>query len=143
MKKILKKYKLSVGCSTQNLEIIRNFVLNIAVQIGMTKDQIGQIELAVDEASTNVIKHSCDYNEAKTLTIIIKVLKDKFVIEIIDRGNKKFDPNSVQKVNLKEFVKNRKHGGLGIHLMKNLMDEVQYFSGEKNYNRVRLVKNLS
>lgn len=142
MKKILKKYKISVGCSTQNLEIIRNFVLNIAHQNHLDADQISQIELAVDEASTNVIKHSCEYNEAKTLTIEIKIEEDRFIVEIIDRGDKKFDPNSVQKVNLKEFVKNRKHGGLGIHLMKNLMDDVQYYGGDKNYNRVKLIKNI-
>ena len=142
MKKILKTFKLSVGCSTQNLEVIRNFVMNVARQVKLSNDKLSQIELAVDEASTNVIKHACNYNEDKTLTIVIKVLKDQFVIEIIDRGDKKFDPNAVQKVNLKEFVRDRKHGGLGIHLMKNLMDDVQYYSGDRNYNRVKLVKNM-
>ena len=142
MKKILSKYKLTVNCSTENLDLIRNYINTVAEKTELTVDKIQQIEMAVDEACTNVIEHACSYDEQKSLTIQIKHKLNELVIEIMDRGKADFNPNDVQKVDLKEFVKQRKTGGLGIHLIKNLMDEVEYFIGTGNQNRVRMVKHI-
>lgn len=142
MKKIIGTYKLSVNCSTENLDLIRNYLNTVAAKTKLTEDKIQQIEMAVDEACTNVIEHACEYNEKKTLTIQIKHKENEFIIEIIDRGNVEFDPNEVEKVDLKEFVHQRKRGGLGIHLIKNLMDEVEYFVGSGSRNRVKMIKHI-
>lgn len=139
----MNNYKLSVNSSTDNLEVIRNFVTKIANRAKLPTDDIHNIEMAVDEACSNVIEHAYGYNGKKTLTVAINIKEKQFIVDIIDRGMKGFDPNSVKKVNLKEFIERRKRGGLGIHLMRNLMDDVLYFTGANNYNRVRLIKNIS
>ena len=142
MKKILGKYKLTVSCSTDNLELIRNYINTVAGKSGLTEDQIQQIEMAVDEACTNVIEHANAFDDRKSLTVQIKHKIGEFIIEITDRGNAEFDPNNVEKVDLKEFVHQRKTGGLGIHLIKNLMDDVEYFIGNGNQNRVKMIKHI-
>ena len=142
MSKVLSKYKLTVNCSTENLDLIRNYINSVAEKTRLSDDKIQQIEMAVDEACTNVIEHACSYNEKKTLTVQIKHKSNEFVIEITDRGSVDFNPNTVEEVDLKEFVKKRKTGGLGIHLIKNLMDEVEYFIGNGNQNRVKMVKHI-
>lgn len=142
MNKVISKYKLTVNCSTENLDLIRSYINSVAEKTDLTDDKIQQIEMAVDEACTNVIEHACSYNEKKSLTIQIKHKLNDFIIEIMDRGNVDFNPNTVEAVDLKEFVKQRKTGGLGIHLIKNLMDEVEYFIGSGNHNRVKMVKHI-
>ena len=137
-------YKLSVNSDTNNLELIRDFVSKIARRTELDSERINEVEMAVDEACCNVIEHAYKYNDQKMLTIEVKVKeKEKqFVVDIIDRSEKDFDPSEVKKVDLKKFIKERKKGGLGVHLIKNLMDDVHYFSGANKYNRVRLIKNI-
>lgn len=136
------EYKISISSTTSNLDVVRNFVTMIAQKAGFPDDTIHEMEMAVDEAVTNVIKHALQNDSSKRIQIRVKTTNEEFIIEIIDRSGKTFDPSSVQKVNLKEFVKARKHGGLGIHLIRNLMDDVEFFTGSNNYNRVKLVKKL-
>lgn len=140
MKKTTDNYKLTVHCDTKNLEIIRDFVNKLAVRANLSSDKVNQIEMAVDEAATNVMKHAYGYDKQQKITINVKISASDFIVEIIDRGNKQFDPDRVQKVNIDKFVSAKKHGGLGIHLMNTLMDDVQYYRGANNYNRVKLVK---
>ena len=142
MKRILNKYKLTVNCSTDNLDMIRSYINNVSTKVNLSSDKAQQVEMAVDEACTNVIKHACAYDEKKSLTIQVKHKQDELIIEIIDRGDAEFDPSEVEKVDLKEFVSRRKKGGLGIHLIKNLMDDVEYYIGNGNQNRVKMVKHI-
>jgi serine/threonine-protein kinase RsbW len=137
-------YKLSVSSDTTNLELIREFVSKIARRTELNSERINEVEMAVDEACCNVIEHAYQNNAQKTLTIEIKIKeKEKqFIVDIIDRSDKEFDPSEVKKVDLKKFIKERRKGGLGVHLIKNLMDDVHYFSGANKYNRVRLIKNI-
>jgi serine/threonine-protein kinase RsbW len=140
MKKITDLYKLTVHCDSKNLEIIRDFVNKLAVRANLSIEKVNQIEMAVDEAATNVMKHAYGYDKEQKIVINVKISKTEFVVEIIDRGSKQFDPERVQKVDIDKFVSAKKHGGLGIHLMNTLMDDVQYFRGANNYNRVKLIK---
>ena len=52
------EYKLKIPSQTDNLEIIREFVGRVASKVGFNEDDLNKIELAVDEACANVIKHA-------------------------------------------------------------------------------------
>lgn len=134
--------KLAVKSKTENLSEIRDFVSNNALDAGISKENIENIMLAVDEACTNIIRHA--YKSNPDGEIIIKIIFDniKFTILIIDYGNS-FNPDVVPDPDLQKYYREGKVGGLGMYLMKTLMDEVEYTSVPGKYNQVLLTKNLN
>lgn len=133
--------KLNVKSKTENLSEIRDFVSNAAKDFGFNQSAIENIILAVDEACTNIIKHAYKYNAEGEIVITIHFKDSKFSIEIKDYGNT-FEPDSVPAPDLKKYYEQHRVGGLGMYLMKTLMDEVQYDSVPGKYNKVRLSKKL-
>lgn len=99
------------------------------------------ISLAVDEACTNVIKHAYQYASDRKIVILVSHKNGAFEIQIKDEG-KSFDPANIQSPNMKEYLSHFRRGGLGMHLMRSLMDNVEYKSNGNN-NVVRMVKYLS
>jgi len=140
-KHILKK-EIIVKSSTENLIQIRKFTESVAQESGFTEDEIGKIILAVDEACTNIIKHAYKYSPEGEIKITITFDSNKLVISIVDHGNH-FDPNVIPEPDIKEYYKQKKSGGLGMFLIKKLMDEVVYSTTTGNKNQVTLIKYLS
>jgi len=98
-------------------------------------------ETAVDEASTNVAKHAYG-GKGGFFQISCALRGNDIVITIRDRGNK-FDPNSVPLPEVVSRLEDRKVGGLGIYMMKKMMDEVDYSFNEREGNRLELIKKTS
>lgn len=139
--KIFEK-ELLVKSTTDNLAVIRDFIKSAANQSGFSEDSTGKIILAVDEACTNIIKHAYKYSPEGNILIKIKFNDPKFSISITDEGSH-FDPNKVPEPDLREYYKQKRIGGLGMFLIKKLMDEVNYSTLSGNKNQVILVKYLS
>lgn len=137
----IKEFKLRIPSQTDNLELIRYFVGRVAEKVGFDDEDVGKIELACDEACTNVIKHaySLDRKNDQSLDIAIKLDYQKLTLVVTDHG-KGFNPNSIKMPNMKEYLAELKVGGLGIYLMKTLMDEVDYEIKPGVRNQVRMVK---
>ncbi len=131
--------EIIVKSSTDNLSKIRTFTRKHAAGSGFDEDTVSKIILAVDEACTNIVKHAYHYFPQGEITINIKSNKSKFKITITDSGSK-FNPNEIEEPNLREYHKQKKVGGLGMFLMKKLMDEVNYHTLTKDRNQVVLVK---
>lgn len=134
-------FTLDVPSTTANLAIIRDFVTRVAAQAGLTDAEVGQLELAVDEACANVIEHA--YGDDKTKQVMVRAIfdEDALRIHVIDTG-KGFDPTQVQQQDLKDLIAKRKTGGLGMRLIKTLMDEVHYDIEPGKRNELRMVKKL-
>ncbi|MFH0736272.1 MAG: ATP-binding protein [bacterium] len=134
--------ELSVNSTTENLSLIRDFIKNNAIDVGFNEDSIGKITLAVDEACTNIIKHAYKYEISGQINITVNFSNQKFTVTIVDNGSH-FNPAVIPDPDLKIYHQQRKTGGLGMFLMKKLMDEVNYENLEDNRNQVVLVKYLS
>ena len=134
------EYQLRIPSQTDNLGMIREFVSKVADKVGFDEDDIGKIELACDEACTNIIKHAyAQKNGNQTLDVLIKVEFDKFILVVTDHG-KGFDPQKIKTPHMEQYLAEFKVGGLGIYLMKTLMDEVDYNIQPGVQNQVRMVK---
>lgn len=133
--------ELSVKSTTDNLAEIRGFTKNAALLCGFSDDAVGKIILAVDEACTNIIKHAYKYSPLGNINISIKFADNKFEIAITDEGIH-FNPDNIPEPDIKEYYKQKKVGGLGVYLIKKLMDEVKYSTTSGNKNKVVLVKFL-
>lgn len=134
-------FTLDVPSTTENLALIREFVTRVAAQAGMSEAEVGQLELAVDEACANVIEHA--YGDDKTKQVMVRAVfdEDTLRIHVIDTGTG-FDPTTVQQQDLKDLIAKRRTGGLGMRLIKTLMDEVHYEIEPGKKNELRMVKKL-
>lgn len=132
-------YRLKIPGQKDNLEIIRNFISGVATKVGFSEEDANKIELAVDEACTNVIKHAYQEDESENIDIAIKIDYQKLTVVVTDRG-KSFNFNEIDIPDMKEYLAELRVGGLGIYLMKMLMDEVDYKSKPDGKNEVRMVK---
>ena len=134
--------ELRINSKTENLSLIRDFVSEKALNAGIPMDTVEKIMLAVDEACTNIIKHAYKSSPDGEIIINIDYNEKKFTITIIDYG-KSFEPDRVPLPNLQKYYHEHKVGGLGIYLMKSLMDDVKYTSVPGKYNQVLLSKNIN
>lgn len=134
--------KLTVKSTTENLSQIRDFIKSTAENCGFNGGSTEKIVLAVDEAVTNIIKHAYRNSPEGDINISVKCNGKKFVVYIVDHGIT-FDSSLVPEPNLKKYYEQRKVGGLGIFLMKKLMDEVEYRQIPNDKNQVRLVKYIT
>jgi serine/threonine-protein kinase RsbW len=133
MAAIERKFKLQVPSSTENLALIREFVTTVGRQAMMSDEDISKLELAVDEACANVIEHAYGHDITKEVDVRAVFDEDEVRISVIDSG-RGFDPAKVYQETVEKLVAQRKSGGLGIRLIKSLMDDVSYeiVPGQKN-----------
>ena len=142
MPKTQKKYQLKIPSQSDNLAIIRDVVAKVATRIGFDTDEASKIELAVDEACTNVIKHAYANNSNQMIEVSIKVDQKKLIIIVADKG-KGFNPDKIKLPDLNESIKEGRKGGLGLCLIKTLMDKVEFEIKPGLKNQVKMIKYIS
>lgn len=135
----VKTYRLKIPSQTDNLELIREVVGKIARNVGFSEEESSKIELAVDEACANVIKHAYRKDQKKPIDIVVKIDYQKLTIIVTDQG-KGFDPKHLRDPDMQEYLAEMRVGGLGIYLIRTLMDEVDFKSAPGKGNQVRMVK---
>ena len=133
--------ELRVKSKTENLSEIRDFVSSNAQKAGIENSTIDNIILAVDEACTNIIKHAYKLSPKGEIILKIDYDDEKFIITIIDYGIS-FEPEQIPQPDLQKYYREHRVGGLGMYLMKSLMDDVTYTSVPGKYNQVLLRKNI-
>jgi len=135
--------RFTFPCETRQLELIRRITRNVASQLNFSDQELDDISLAIDEASTNVIKHS--YHEGKEGPIRIDLDLDDYqlTIKVIDAGEKgqRFNPGLLQDViNQEKYLQTLQRGGLGVLLIKKIMDRVEYTVSPGVFNCLTMVK---
>ncbi|MCP5094655.1 MAG: ATP-binding protein [Chloroflexi bacterium] len=144
------KNVLTVPGRYEKIKQICAFAADGAAQAGMVEGDIFHIELACDEACTNIIEHAYGGEGKGDIIISWKADDRSFTIVINDNG-RSFNPKDVPEPaippdpndpNFSEakMVENLKIGGLGIHFMRKLMDEVTYQFDAATGNTLILVK---
>lgn len=133
-------FSISIDASTSHLAEVRNFVGEHSQKIGLSKDQIDEIRLAVDEAYTNIIKHAYKRENGKPVTIEFGYDDSQIWVTLTDRGES-FDPSQYNEPDLQKRIKNKQRGGMGVFLIRKLMDSVHYSRSGKQ-NTIKMVKNL-
>ncbi len=125
-----------------NLEAIRKFVGEAAEQAGFSGREMYSIQLAADEACSNVIEHAYADTPDGVIEIACDIEDGQITIVIHDHG-KEFDISSVRKPNLSRDLSEREVGGLGVYLIHRLMDEVHFSSSKETGNTLTMLKRKS
>ena len=121
------------------LDEIREFVGQIARANGFGDKDVYNIQLATDEAASNIIEHAYDGVIDGVLDLSCGMQEKALVIILVDHGLP-FDPSEVPMPDLQADLADRKIGGLGIFLMRKLMDEVHYHSNADKSNVLTMIK---
>ena len=126
--------RFELNASSEVLSPFRKELRQILNQAGWEKKTTEEILLAVDEALTNIIRHAYQGKSGK-MTISVLAADDKIEIVLEDFG-RKFDPTQVPSPELPRH----KPGGLGVHFIRTIMDQMIYDDQCQVGNRLRLIK---
>lgn len=134
--------QITVACDTKELVNIRAFIEAAARQCFSDRLMVTKVVMAVDEAVANVMEHA--YQDAKTgdVSVAIAADEDAFAVTVTDHG-RRFDPNGQPGVDLKDHIRQGKRDGLGIFIIRKIMDEIKYTFTEEQCNVLRMVKYIA
>ncbi len=133
--------KARYSADFKNLDSIRDFVGEAAEQSGFSGKDVYSIQLAADEACSNIIEHAYEGMSDGEIEIACEVKGGQMSIIIHDHG-KEFDITKVGKPNLSKNLDERQVGGLGVYLIHKLMDEVHFSSSKKTGNTLIMIKRI-
>jgi serine/threonine-protein kinase RsbW len=131
---------LSLWAGLSDLADIRRFVKDTGQELGLDEGSIYALELAVDEACTNVMLHAYNAHEGR-IEIQIKTVDDWVVVIIRDWGGT-FDPESILAPDLDAPLEQRPIGGIGLFLMRQMMDRVDFQFSDTDGNTLTMAKRL-
>lgn len=115
--------ELRVEAVRENLRTISFFVHGIARRLNLTEQTLFEIELAVEEAAMNVISHAYAPGQTGDLLVRFDAQDDVVHITLTDWGVP-LDPARVRPFDINAPVETRIKGGMGLHLIHSLIDEV-------------------
>jgi len=112
----------------QAVEAVRRFALGH----GLDEAKVAALGVAVDEAVTNVVRHAYHGDAGRFLTLSLSVAGDAVQVDILDQGPP-FDPLAGAAAAPDGDAEDRDVGGLGLLLMRELVDEARYIrDGDRN-----------
>jgi anti-anti-sigma factor len=120
-----RKFELTVESRPENLARIAEFVGQVAQEFNLSDKEAFAVSMAVDEACANVIEYAYAGNPQGRIFITCEQAGDDCRVVIRDRG-RPFAPASVPEPDLEAPLETREVGGLGIFLMRRLMDVVDF-----------------
>ena len=130
--------KKAFPATLSNLKYIRSIIKDFLKIHKVDLNIIKNIQLATDEAVTNIIKHSYKgENKNNIIKINLEFKDERIIINLYDNGS------SVKEEQIKprELV-NIKPGGLGTHFINNIMDEVKWEKSKNWINHLKMIKKI-
>lgn len=137
-------HRLSVAGRYEKIQSICRFVADGARRSGLGEDATFHVELACDEACTNIIEHAYGGEGIGKIEVSWRVMGDHFEITIRDQG-RAFDPSLIAAPAISSAPDGDHEiqvGGLGIHFMRKLMDDITFDFDDKNGNTLTMTKRI-
>lgn len=136
---------MSASCKVileNRLDELQRFITTLTefARVGGLPEEVSfSVQLAIDELFTNIVSYGYDDEDSHQIEIKMSVQARELRIDLIDDA-KQFDPlHEAAQPDLDASLEDRRIGGVGIHLVKTMMDEVSY-KYEDSKNQLTLVK---
>jgi anti-sigma regulatory factor (Ser/Thr protein kinase) len=128
-----KKFYLRINNDISELEKAIQAFNEFIGRIQLSKNVSNALEVTLDEILTNIISYNPDTKMNNGIELLVSVEADHVLLKISDDG-KKFNPLKASTPDIISAIDNRPVGGLGLHLVRSMMDEVHYsFKNKRNY----------
>jgi serine/threonine-protein kinase RsbW len=116
---------LDIPSGTEFLSLVRDVSKGVAEMAGFDEHTAEKVALAVDECTTNVIKHAYKGKRGERIELRLEYRGGALKIEVLDSGDA-IDRRRMPQLDLQRYVAERRKGGLGVHLMGRIMDRVTF-----------------
>lgn len=131
------KFRREIG----SLEAIFNFVSAFAEEHGFDERTLFSINLVVEELFTNMVRHNVGGGDHISLGLDHD--ENHVFLELVDLDVEPFDPSSVAAVPVEAGIEDRRPGGLGVHLVQKLVDDLAYeYDDDHRRMRISVKKSL-
>jgi len=129
--------KIRLAANQENIEKIVGVISIFAEQNDFSPDVVGRIQLSLEETLVNIINYAYPECDGEMEISYEKENDTKLIVEILDNGIP-FDPLSMPRPALTATLSGRKVGGLGVHFIRKLTEDVRY-RREENANILTLI----
>lgn len=136
------KHELSLEATLKNLPILREFIEHACIHMRLDENMTSAFKLAVDEACTNIITHGYKGKDPGPIELTFEKEAKNVKLTIYDEG-RTFDPDDTKAADIESDWEERPIGGLGLFLIKEVMDDIHYEGEPARGNRLILVKKLN
>ena len=127
--------EIKIPSQPKFLKIVRAAMNHICETMGFSQEDTNNVTLAVDEACSNIIKHAYCGSTGKPIHVTCTLYKNRLEILLKDFGKKA----NIDEIKSRELDDVRP-GGLGVHLIRSVMDIVKYNNQDEEGNQLQLVK---
>ena len=134
-------HRLDLAPDVREIARLIDWVESRCDEAGVAGDAVYKLTLALDEAVANVIHHAfADMPPPHRIEVAVVIADDRLTAEVIDNGPA-FDPLTTPEPEQTVAIEDRAPGGFGVHLIRRMMDRVEY-RREAGENRLLLEKKL-
>ena len=118
-------YRIELRNTLEDLPVLERALASFASDRGLTRDDLNRLNLVLEELMINVISYAYDDQDEHQIVVRLGLENDELVIEVEDDG-RPFNPLEVPPPDLDRPLIERQVGGLGLHLVRNFVDEIHY-----------------
>ena len=122
---VLMRKNIVLANDTKELPRLTAFTEEVCEAVGLSSEETAQVKVAIEEAVVNVMYYAYPTGKRGDVTIEAASNEMRLKVTIIDSG-KPFDPTAYAPIDTTLSAKERKVGGLGIHIMRQNMDSINY-----------------
>ena len=123
------RYQMTRAAELESLSVFREFISDCCNRHNVPDETVFELKLAVDEACTNVMEHGYQGMDPGSIILSFRVEPDRVLVQITDFG-RIFEPASAPKPDLEASLMDRPIGGLGLYLIYQTMDDIDYETSE-------------
>lgn len=117
--------QLKIQNEISELNRLAAFVEQLGEELSLSPDLVFNLNLVLEEAVSNIILYAYPKQMGKEISVQVDMIDQSLVFTLTDSG-KEFDPTQVEEADITLSAEDRQIGGLGIFLIKQIMNEVEY-----------------
>jgi anti-sigma regulatory factor (Ser/Thr protein kinase) len=130
------------AATIENLPVLHDFVEQACLQAGVSPEIAHDLKLALEEIWVNVATHGYAGREAGPVRVQVDTDEGSVTVSVTDWG-RPFDPTAAPPPDLNAHWAEWPVGGLGVHIVRRLVDDLRYYREPGGGNRLVLVKRLA
>lgn len=123
------RFQITRAAELASLSVFRQFISDCCSRHNVPNETVFELKLAVDEACTNIIEHGYKGMDPGSIILSFRIESDRILVQITDFGHV-FEPAEAPKPDVEAALTDRPLGGLGLYLIYQTMDNIDYQSSE-------------
>ena len=124
------RFQMTRAAELDSLQVFRDFISDCCAKFKIPHGTVYELMLAVDEACTNIVEHGYKGMDPGSIILSFRIEADRILVQITDFGHV-FEPTKAPKLDVTAALEDREMGGLGLYLIYQIMDNIDYQASEE------------